>query len=179
MWFGTVGGGVSRFDPAASTAGTNAFVTFSKQNGLADTNVWAISQDRSGAMWFAASPNNSAGDAPPTGVSRYDGKSFINFTIADGLASHMVQCLRIDDAGNVWAGTSAGVSRYDFDSMAAYGKGDGMDAGAIWWIASTRDGNTWFLTAPRDNVPGKLSRHELRLQQSPPQITQPRQQSAQ
>jgi signal transduction histidine kinase/CheY-like chemotaxis protein/ligand-binding sensor domain-containing protein/protocatechuate 3,4-dioxygenase beta subunit len=154
MWFGTLGGGVSRYDPGAAGTG-NTFVTFTKQDGLADANVWAIAQDRFGSMWFAAGPPTSAGDPPPTGISRYDGKSFVNFTVADGLPSHQVQALHIDDSGDVWAGTSIGVSHYDFDSMVTYGGSDGMDAGAIWSIASTRDSNTWFLTTS-----GKLSRHD-------------------
>jgi len=154
MWFGTLGGGVSRYDPAAAGTG-KTFVTLTKQDGLADTNVWAIAQDSSGSMWFAAGPPTSAGEPPPTGLSRYDGKSFVNFTVADGLPSHQVQALHIDDSGDVWAATGIGVSHYDFDSMVTYAASDGMDAGAIWWIASTHDSNTWFLTSS-----GKLSRHD-------------------
>ncbi|MCW5554051.1 MAG: response regulator [Verrucomicrobiae bacterium] len=160
MWFGTAGGGATRYDPTLATGGTNAFTTFTKPDGLADTNVWAIAQDRSGAMWFAAGPVSSGGERPPTGLSRYDGKTFVNFTMEDGLPSHQVQTMHIDGAGDVWAGTSSGISRFDFDSITTYAAGDGLDAGAIWWIASTRDGNTWFLTAARPGLPGKLSRHD-------------------
>src|SRR4030095_9403715 len=101
-----------RYDPTLALARTNAFTTFTKQDGLADTNIFAIAQDRSGAMWFAAGPLFSGGDPPPTGISRFDGKSFLNFTIVDGLASHQVPTLHVDEAGDVWAGTSIGVSRY-------------------------------------------------------------------
>ena len=159
VWFGTEGGGVSRYDPAAAPLGKKAFTTFTMQDGLPENYVWAIAQDRSGSMWFAAGPPNSFGNPPPTGLSRYDGKSFVNFTIADGLASHMVQALHIDDSGDVWAATSIGVSRFDFDSMATFAGSDGLDAGAIWGIASTRDGNTWFMTGSM-NTPGKLSRYD-------------------
>jgi signal transduction histidine kinase/CheY-like chemotaxis protein len=168
MWFGTFGGGVSRYDRALSSGpetlpapgaekerGKQAFTTFSKQDGLADTNVWAIAQDRSGAMWFAAGPQGGTGDPPPTGLSRYDGKSFINFTIPDGLASHIVRSLHVDEAGDVWAGTLIGVSHFDLESIAAYGIADGLDRGTIDAIASTSDSNAWFLARP-----GKVSRHD-------------------
>src|SRR6185436_16552542 len=131
MWFGTFGGRVTRYDPTLATTRDKPFTTFTKQDGLADTNVWAIAQDRSGAMWFAAGPNTSGGDPPPTGLSRYDGKSFVNFTILDGLPGHMVQALHIDQSGDVWAGTTIGVSRFDDDSVATFGRADGMDPGAI------------------------------------------------
>jgi signal transduction histidine kinase/CheY-like chemotaxis protein/ligand-binding sensor domain-containing protein len=155
MWFGTDGNGVTRFDPIAAAEGKKSFTTLSKQDGLTDTNVFAIAQDRSGAMWFAAGPQGSAGDPPPTGLSRYDGKSFVNFTLMDGLSSHIVTSLHIDEAGDVWAGTLVGISRFDYESVAAYGRGDGMDPGAIDAIASTSDGSAWFLARP-----GKLSRHD-------------------
>ncbi len=155
MWFGTYGGGVSRYDPTAVEGGGKTIRTFTKQDGLAENYVWAIAQDRSGAMWFAAGPPTSAGSPPPTGLSRYDGQSFVNFTIPDGLASHQVQSLHIDDAGDVWAGTSSGVSRLDVESIASFGAGDGLDTGAIDALASTRDGNAWFLARG-----GKLSRHD-------------------
>jgi signal transduction histidine kinase/CheY-like chemotaxis protein/ligand-binding sensor domain-containing protein len=177
MWFGTSGGGVSRYDPAAARAGSpremlsaptnkpasepiaqgkQAFTTFTQKDGLADTNVFAIAQDRSGAMWFACGPTFSGGNPPLTGLSRYDGKSFINFTIPDGLASHQVPTLSVDEAGNLWAGTSIGLSRFDLESVASYGLADGMDPGAIFSIASTTDSNAWFLTLPS----GKLSRYD-------------------
>ena len=154
MWFGT-GGGVSRYDPAAAQMGKPAFTTFAPQDGLVHTNVFDLAQDRSGAMWFAAGPTFSGGDPPLTGISRYDGKSFINFTIPDGLASHVVSTLLFDEAGNLWAGTTIGVSRFDTESIATYGIADGLDKGAIDAVASTSDGNAWFLARP-----GKLSRHD-------------------
>jgi signal transduction histidine kinase/DNA-binding response OmpR family regulator/ligand-binding sensor domain-containing protein len=154
LWFGTMGGGVSHYQPAPPT-GAPKFTTFTRQDGLADTNVFAIAQDPSGAMWFAAGPALAAGDPPPTGLSRYDGKSFTTFTMMDGLASHQVQTLQVDPAGDLWAGTSIGISRFDQASVAAFGRADGMDQGAIDSIASTSDGAAWFLARP-----SKLSRFD-------------------
>jgi signal transduction histidine kinase/CheY-like chemotaxis protein/ligand-binding sensor domain-containing protein/protocatechuate 3,4-dioxygenase beta subunit len=161
MWFGTLGGGVSRFNPALSSGpetlpgpgaekerGKPTFTTFTKQDGLPDINIFATAQDRSGAMWFGTSD----------GVSRYDGKAFINLTIPYGLASRVAQTLLVDGAGDIWAGTGIGVCRYDHESITAYGAGDGMDPGAVRSIASTRDGSTWFVTS--ENNPGKLCRYD-------------------
>jgi ligand-binding sensor domain-containing protein len=68
-------------------------------------------EDRKGNLWFG-----SIG----SGVYCYDGKSFINFTIKEGLAGNGVTCIYEDKAGNIWFGTEAGVSRYDGKSFRNY-----------------------------------------------------------
>jgi ligand-binding sensor domain-containing protein len=69
LWFGTGGGGVSRYD------GTS-FTTYSTAQGLANNTVYAIADDKTGSLWFGT------GDG---GVSRYDGKAFTTYSTAQGL----------------------------------------------------------------------------------------------
>ncbi|MBC8227929.1 SpoIIE family protein phosphatase, partial [bacterium] len=98
MWFGTDGGGISRYDG-------KTFVNFTTEDGFSNSAVWAIHRNPDGVMWFGT------WDA---GVSQYDGKGFLNFTTQDGLAHNTV--LTIDQApdGAMWFGTSRGdISRYD------------------------------------------------------------------
>ena len=48
------------------------------------------------------------------GATRYDGKSFKQFTQKDGLGSLTVYCMLEDKAGNIWFGSAdAGACRYD------------------------------------------------------------------
>ena len=48
------------------------------------------------------------------GASRYDGKTFKQFTQKDGLNSGNVYAMGEDKAGNIWFGTvNAGACRYD------------------------------------------------------------------
>jgi len=96
MWFGTVGGGVSRYDG-------KDFVNFTRKDGLADNVVWAIHREPNGVIWFGT--NN--------GLSRYDGNQFKNFTTKDGLPNNVVWSIHQDDDGTLWFGTRRGVSRYD------------------------------------------------------------------
>ena len=49
-------------------------------DGLPDVDVQAILEDREGYLWFGTE----------TGVSRYDGESFVTFTTEDGLAHNDV-----------------------------------------------------------------------------------------
>ncbi|HLG22484.1 MAG TPA: two-component regulator propeller domain-containing protein [Candidatus Manganitrophaceae bacterium] len=94
-WFGTWGGGLSRFDG-------KKFVNYTTADGLAGNIVNAIEIDRRGILWIGS--NN--------GVSRFDGKEFKNFTMRDGLLGNYVYSIAIDPEGNKWFGTFGGVSRY-------------------------------------------------------------------
>ena len=68
LWFGTDGGGVSRYDG-------KSFTNFTTAQGLASNVVYNITEDEKGNLWFATGGG---------GVSRYDGKSFTSFTEAQG-----------------------------------------------------------------------------------------------
>jgi len=156
MWFGTEGGGVSRFDPAnADTSQT--WKTFTISDGLPDNNVWAIREDADGVMWFSVSPGTWDGTPRPQGLVRYDGKSFIVFTRADGLEADTTEDLHIDTSGNIWLGTGNGVVRYDYKSVASFGVADGLDPGSVWDLASTADSNVWFMVG---QSPARLSRFD-------------------
>ena len=62
LWFGTLGGGVSRYDG-------KSFTSFTASQGLANNIIYSIVEDKTGNIWFGTSGG---------GVSRYDGKSFTN-----------------------------------------------------------------------------------------------------
>ena len=94
LWFGTYGGGVSRYDG-------KSFTTFTTAQGLANNIVWSITEDKTGNLWFGTDGG---------GVSRYDGKSFSTFTTAQGLANNFVRSITEDKTGNLWFGTSEGLS---------------------------------------------------------------------
>ena len=61
MWFGTLGGGVSRYDG-------EGFVTFTTKDGLANDSVVAIHGPPDGAIWIGTGG----------GISRYDGHAIFN-----------------------------------------------------------------------------------------------------
>jgi ligand-binding sensor domain-containing protein len=48
-------------------------------------------------------------------VSRYDGKSFKNYTTAQGLADNLVPAITEDKNGNIWFGTGRGLCQLDRD----------------------------------------------------------------
>ncbi len=101
LWFGTAGGGASRYDG-------KSFVNYTTSQGLANNVVRNIMEDNAGNLWFG-----TAGG----GVSCYDGKSFMNLTASQGLANNTVTSICEDKKGNFWFGTNAGLSRYDGKSF--------------------------------------------------------------
>lgn len=129
LWFGTAGGGVSRYDG-------KSFTNFTTAQGLTYNLVCSIIQDKSGNLWFGTGGG---------GVSRYDGKSFANFTTEQGLANNDVYSIAEDNAGNIWFGTiGGGVSRYDGNSFSIFTTNEGLANNVVLGIMKDSAGNLWF-----------------------------------
>ena len=134
LWFGTVTDGVVRYDGRQLTY-------FSTKDGLVDNTVPGIAQDAAGNMWFGTH----------AGVSRFDGKTFTNFTESEGLRGSGCKML-VDRKGNIWAGTTEGAFRLDGDSFAEFKLPNPvmahpsykMKPGKIWSLTEDRKGNIWF-----------------------------------
>jgi signal transduction histidine kinase/DNA-binding NarL/FixJ family response regulator len=89
-------------------------------------------------LWFGT--NN--------GLSRYDGKEFVNLTMADGLASDRIwKAIYRDSHGKLWVGTDGGgVSCYDGSVWTSLDTRDGLAGNTISWIHQDPDGYFWFAT---------------------------------
>jgi len=136
LWFGTLGGGVSRFDGQEWT-------NFSTDEGLVSNNVQAIFQDDEGVFWFGTEG----------GVSRFDGKEWTTYTRADGLASNFVPVIMQDREGRMWFGSGdlygahgQGVSRFDGQQWLRFGVNDGLAGNWVGAMVQDREGNLWFGT---------------------------------
>lgn len=92
-WFGTWGGGASRFDGST-------WRNFTTEQGLSGNIVYAVTVDpHDGALWFGTNH----------GVSRFDGKNWTSLTLKDGLANAHVYAVAIDQHKRVWLGEKGGV----------------------------------------------------------------------
>lgn len=73
----------------------------------------AMQQDSLGNMWFGGSEVVGAVHTN-SGVWRYDGMNFKNFTIKDGLSAFSVWSMLEDAKGHIWIGTrNTGLTRFD------------------------------------------------------------------
>jgi len=162
VWFGTDGGGVTRLSLTNSSTldsgPSTHLTTYTTQDGLPANQVAAISEDRDGGIWFAASPRNSRTGQQSATIARFDGQSFIAYSTADGLIGSSVRALQFDRSGSLWTATPAGALRFDSRSVARFAGRDGLDPGAIQDIAATDDQSVWFLA---DQKLSRFNGHEI------------------
>ncbi len=129
LWFGTYGGGVSKYDG-------KSFTHFTQKEGLCNNLVLSMLQDNSGNLWFGAEDG---------GVSKYDGKCFTNFTMKEGLSNNKVYSILQDKSGFIWFGTGGGgVSKYDGKCFTHYTQKQGLTNNTVWSIFEDKSGNLWF-----------------------------------
>jgi hypothetical protein len=69
-----------------------SYTHYDSKDGLAGSTVYNITQDKEGFLWFATE----------TGLSRFDGTHFKNFTQEDGLPDNEIIQLFADSKGRVW-----------------------------------------------------------------------------
>jgi len=118
------------------------FTTYTSDDGLAmDAISWGDKSsicDSEGNIWFATQGG---------GVSKYDGKSFVNFTVEQGLVHNYVRSIARDNQGNLWFGTSGGgVSKYDGKSFKNFTVDQGLADNFVRSIALDKEGVLWFGT---------------------------------
>lgn len=132
LWFGTAGGGVSRYD------GTQ-FITYTIAQGLANNVVRSIMEDNEGNFWFGTSGG---------GLSCFDGFSFKNYTFKEGPQANTIWCIEKDRKGNLWLGTYGnGVFCYNGKTFKNYTTADGLIHNLVLNIKEDKKGNIWFATA--------------------------------
>ncbi|WP_319482084.1 two-component regulator propeller domain-containing protein [uncultured Draconibacterium sp.] len=83
------------------------FSSLTTKDGLCGDYILDILQDNKGFIWIATR----------TGLTRYDGYHFVNFTHSTddslSISSNYVQCLAADKEGTLWVGTKNGLNKYD------------------------------------------------------------------
>ncbi|MGD1848385.1 MAG: two-component regulator propeller domain-containing protein, partial [Salibacteraceae bacterium] len=131
LWFGTLGGGVCRYD------GEN-FTHITEKEGLSNNVVNSILEDQNSNLWFGTRGG---------GVIRYDGEHFVHFTEKEGLSNNTVRCILEDQHGNLWFGTTGGgVNRYDGKSLTCFSDKEGLGNNSVWSMLEDSSGNLWFGT---------------------------------
>jgi len=83
------------------------FSKLSTLNGLSNSNVFGITQDNQGFIWFATED----------GLNRFDGENFVtyrhNVNNAFSIADNTIRKIFIDTERTLWVGTQNGLSRYN------------------------------------------------------------------
>lgn len=103
LWIASSNGGASRIDdPSAEHP---RFVTFNRSTGLLSNDVWCITEDNWGRIYFGTSRGIDRLD-PSTGAMD-------DYTISDGLPNSDVQSAFRDRNGVLWFGTPQGLAKFE------------------------------------------------------------------
>lgn len=114
--------------------------------GLSSSYVMDVMEDSRGNLWISTWA---------TGVSVYNGKTFMNYSKANGLASNYIWCIFEDTKGNIWLGTDGmGAIKYDGAQFIQYRQEDGLSGVLVREIVEDSRGDLWFATN------GGLSRYD-------------------
>jgi len=114
-----------------------------KEMGLGDTGVAfnpnyivSLVVDRDGVVWCGTWGG---------GLSRYDGKKWHHYTMADGLPGNHVFMLHVDPDGKLWVGTNNGLSSFvDGKFSSALTTDDGLYSNTIFSMATAPDRSQWI-----------------------------------
>jgi len=137
LWFGTLGGGLCRYDG-------KSIVTYTKKQGLPLTVVYAITEDHQGNLWFGG---NDAGIIKYTRTNkRITGNTFTNVNTAQGLFENYILAMLTDRDGNLWMGSPTNLQKFDGKAFYNYTIEQGMVNDYVVSILEDHSGNLWIGT---------------------------------
>jgi len=105
---------------------------FDAHNGLPDSFVRAVWEDRDGNIW--AGTNG--------GIARLEGERFVS-PAGGGSDLDLVRCLFEDREGDLWVGAANGLSRLRDDVFAVYGRTEGLPSDEPNTVLQDRNGRIW------------------------------------
>lgn len=104
-------------------------------------------QDKAGNLWFGTTDN---------GLYKYDGKSFHQFTVNDGLDCNKIYCILEGKDAKIWVGTATGLCLYDGKTFSKIqiplpkdlppNKNPNYQNHWVYSMLQAKNGNLWFAT---------------------------------
>jgi two-component system, sensor histidine kinase ChiS len=131
LWFGSYGGGVTKYDG-------KYFTHFTEKEGLSSNYIVCMLEDKNENLWFGTDGG---------GLTKYDGKTFEHYAQEGGLMSNTISCLAEDSKGNLWIGSNDnGVAMFSGKQFIHYGSKQGLASDQILCIYSDSKDNLWLGT---------------------------------
>lgn len=117
------------------------FQQLSIEQGLSQSTVYSIAQDKEGFIWLATQD----------GLNKYDGYEFSYYRNEidnpNSLMHNLVRTVFVDSENNLWAGTQAGLSKYDPELDQFTSPYSNLKDGPIWSIYEDHENNLLVATA--------------------------------
>lgn len=134
MWFGTSGGGITKYDGK-----TCEYLT--DKDGLADNVVFCIRKDKKGRILIGT--NNGLSVYDPFIHTRSKKDRFKNYTTKDGLSSNRVYSIMFDENGVALLGTGRGISTFKDSTLGKLSIDPKLDTSTIFRIIKDSQKNLW------------------------------------
>ena len=131
-WFGTSGGGVSKYFG-------QLFTHYDQRSGLPGKQVYSLWQDYDCNIWMGVADH---------GLAVFDGKSFSGMDASAGFKNIKAKALYEDATGRIWVGTEGqGISMLEDSVWTEFDGTDGLSGNWIRDIIGDHRGNIWVATA--------------------------------
>ena len=112
------------------------FYNLNIEQGLIQSQATSLAQDDGGHLWIGTLG----------GLSRWDGRQFVSYTVRDGLPSNTILSLQSGAQHSLWIGTSKGLTFYDGHTFRNYtfSSPDNPQGNTVTAIA-VKDAATWCI----------------------------------
>ncbi len=123
--------------PFVSFSQQFSFRNYSVEDGIAQSQVYALCEDSRGFLWMGTRGG---------GLNRYDGLNFKTYTERDGLSSNYIFSILEDTCHQIWIGTNNGLSLYDGKHFKNYFPNHDSSEVHVQTITKDKNGVLWLAT---------------------------------
>jgi ligand-binding sensor domain-containing protein len=109
---------------------------YSTDDGLVQSQVMALVQDRWGYLWLGTH----------RGACKFDGRQFQAFGTDEGLTSSFLGAMAEDPQGGIWMATDDGLSHWSGQAFTNYGRSEGLPDNDVQSLRFDRKGQLWLGT---------------------------------
>ena len=127
VWFGTYENGLYRFNGSMWMV-HDCIIPQNETTGKG-----TISFGLNGDVWIGIEG----------GVSKFDGRTWVDYGPADGLSAGVVNDIALAPDGCAWIATTKGISCFDGESWVTYNLHDGLNGRNIQSVAIDHEGQIW------------------------------------